>query len=146
MVAFSSSFFFLLLLVPCLVGGSRCTDVRVLNFSQPVDHFTYALDASTFEQRYIVCDPPAPPRGILFYAGNEGDIEGFATASGFVWDLAGALGCTVLFAEHRYYGTSVPAGPQWAQLSSQQALTDFVLLATAIRAERNDIPLIAIGN
>jgi len=47
----------------------------------------------------------------LFYAGNEGGIHAFYDNTGFQTDtLALKWNATVVFAEHRYYGTSMPFG------------------------------------
>ncbi|CAM9186560.1 unnamed protein product, partial [Lampetra planeri] len=57
-----------------------------------------------------------------------------------MWDVAEELGALLVFAEHRYYGESLPFGdkayssPQTLQyLSSAQALADFAVLIEHIR-------------
>ncbi|MCD7471064.1 hypothetical protein HAX54_011344 [Datura stramonium] len=54
----------------------------------------------------------APPRvgPIFLYCGNEGDIEGFAANTGFVWEIAPRFGALVIFPEHGYYEESMPYG------------------------------------
>ena len=52
-----------------------------------------------------------------------------------MWDMSKAFNATVVFAEHRYYGKSVPFGEKSYDsleniryLSSEQALADYVYL------------------
>lgn len=46
---------------------------------------------------------------ILFYAGNEGNIEGFWDNTGFITtELASQMNALVIYAEHRYFGKSFP--------------------------------------
>ena len=76
-----------------------------------LDHFSFVNNAS-FRQRIIVSmDHWRPQEGVIFfYTGNEGDIMQFANNTGFMWDYADDFGAMVVFAEHRYYGESLPFG------------------------------------
>ncbi|KAL6081665.1 hypothetical protein STEG23_005572, partial [Scotinomys teguina] len=83
----------------------------VLYFQQKVDHFGFS-DTRTFKQRYLKADRHWKRNGgsILFYTGNEGDIVWFCNNTGFMWDVAEELNAMLVFAEHRYYGESLPFG------------------------------------
>ncbi|XP_039140115.1 lysosomal Pro-X carboxypeptidase-like isoform X2 [Dioscorea cayenensis subsp. rotundata] len=113
-------------------------DVRY--FGQTLDHFSFA-DLPGFQQRYLVGRNDLWSRNgpIFFYCGNEGDIEWFAENTGFVWEIAPRFGALVVFAEHRYYGKSMPFGSResaykdaksLAYLTAEQALADFATLLT----------------
>jgi len=103
----------------------------------PIDHFAFT-DPRTFRLRYLLNTENFQRNGpIFFYTGNEGPIEGFASNTGLMWDLAGEFGAAIIFAEHRYYGKSLPFGNDSYQkvtnlgyLSSEQALADFAQLIT----------------
>ncbi|XP_060066717.1 lysosomal Pro-X carboxypeptidase-like [Ylistrum balloti] len=111
-------------------------------FEQKVDHFGFAND-DTYKQRYLVADQFWDKNGgpIFFYTGNEGDITWFCNNTGFMWELAPKLKALLIFAEHRYYGASLPYGADAAKdpnklqyLTSEQALADFAILIQELKA------------
>lgn len=129
-------------------------------YTQTVDHFSWA-NGDTFEQRYLVnkdhwCGKNCP---ILFYCGNEGDIEVFTNNTGWMWQNAESLHAMLIFAEHRYYGKSIPYGldptlvtPKYIKqlgfLNSEQALADYAKLIYSIKNELYEAklsPVIAVG-
>ncbi|XP_061538608.1 lysosomal Pro-X carboxypeptidase [Phycodurus eques] len=125
-------------------------------FDQKIDHFGFVEDG-TFKQRYLVADKQwrSPGGPILFYTGNEGDITWFCNNTGFMWDVAGDLGAMLIFAEHRYYGESMPFGADSYSdskhlnyLTAEQALADFAVLIQNVKLSRagaQQSPVIAIG-
>lgn len=59
---------------------------------------------------------------------------------GFIWEIAEEFAALIVFAEHRYYGDSMPYGQKsydnnerLGYLTSQQALADYVDLLTYLR-------------
>ncbi|KAJ8280669.1 hypothetical protein GJAV_G00057550 [Gymnothorax javanicus] len=125
-------------------------------FDQKIDHFGFLLNG-TFKQRYLVNDQHWHQENgpILFYTGNEGDITWFCNNTGFMWDKAEELGAMLVFAEHRYYGESLPFGQDsyldaehLNYLTSEQALADFAVLIKALKKTipgAQNSPVIAIG-
>jgi len=127
-------------------------------FDQRVDHFNFVND-TTFKQKYLINDTWWKTNNgpIFFYTGNEGDIEAFAQNSGFMWDIAPEFGAMLVFAEHRYYGTSLPFGPDSVKpgepamngyLTSEQALADYAELLTYLKGNIKgaaNSPVIAFG-
>eukprot|EP01132_Coremiostelium_polycephalum_P004796 gene4796-5981_t len=129
---------------------------------QTLDHFNFNTEGS-FAQRYLLSDTywnkPNPGdkvcKGpVLFYTGNEGDIVWFYQNSQFVTNvLAQELGALLLFAEHRYYGETLPFGnnsylPQnLGYLTSEQALADYAQLIPSVLEELGALhcPVIAVG-
>jgi len=91
-------------------------------------------------------DPKTGP--ILFYAGNEGDIWNFYKNCGFVTEtLAKKYKAMVVFAEHRFYGTSMPFGADSFKketgnlkyLNVQQALEDFNYFVYKFKLDNPDL-------
>ncbi|XP_042543628.1 lysosomal Pro-X carboxypeptidase isoform X1 [Dipodomys spectabilis] len=125
-------------------------------FHQKVNHFGFS-DTKTFKQRYLIADRHWKKDGgsILFYTGNEGDIVWFSNNTGFMWDVAEELSAMLVFAEHRYYGKSLPFGNNSFKdakhlnfLTSEQALVDFVELIKHLKRTipgAENQPVIAIG-
>lgn len=124
-------------------------------FEVPLDHFNYAINES-FKIRYLFNDSYVDPQSghspLFFYTGNEGDIETFAQNTGFMWELAQKQRACVVFAEHRYYGKSMPFGnmtfnttQNYGYLSVEQTLEDFVWLITSLQQKFNYGPVIAFG-
>ncbi|KAF0689377.1 Aste57867_19169 [Aphanomyces stellatus] len=110
-------------------------------FVQALHH----IEASplTFNQRYFVCDEffTSPADGpIFFYVGNEGDVELYLNHTGLMWENAASFGARLVFAEHRYFGKSMP--PRGAHQSlteyaapcaSQLAMVDYAVLLAHLR-------------
>ncbi|KAI8799105.1 lysosomal Pro-X carboxypeptidase isoform X1 [Biomphalaria glabrata] len=129
---------------------------RTLYFNQQVDHFGFANN-QTFKQRYLLADQFWSRNGgpIFFYTGNEGDIDWFCNNTGYMWDIAPDFKALLVFAEHRYYGESLPFGSDTYKnatflnyLSSEQALADFAELIRYIKATlpgAQNSPVIAFG-
>ena len=129
--------------------------MTVVNVTQKVDHFAFDSSA-TFDQRVVISLDHWGKDGspIFFYTGNEGDIFMFANNTGFVWEFAESFGAMVVFAEHRYYGTSLPFGDDSFSSSSktkyltvEQALEDFASNIEWIKCNYNahSSPVIAFG-
>nr|XP_055055252.1 dipeptidyl peptidase 2 [Misgurnus anguillicaudatus] len=132
------------------------SDLKEKYFKQILDHFNYnSLGNGTFDQRYLITDQywRKGYGPIFFYTGNEGDIWDFALNSGFITELAEVQRALVIFAEHRYYGKSLPFGkdsfkiPQVGLLTVEQALADYAVMITQLKEElgAQSCPVIVFG-
>ncbi|CAK4620407.1 unnamed protein product [Aphanomyces euteiches] len=132
---------------------SNCT---LLWFDQRVDHFT-TLN-TTYKQRYYVYDKFWSRKSnghekdgpIFFYVGNEGDVTLYVNHTGLMWENAQEFGALIVFAEHRYYGRSMPFGDKYKDhlqyLTHEQALADYAFLLRSLQKQYGvDVPVIAFG-
>ncbi|KAI3443989.1 hypothetical protein Pfo_000654 [Paulownia fortunei] len=111
-------------------------------FPQNLDHFTFQPKSyKIFYQKYLINSQywhkGAP---IFVYTGNEGDIDWFASNTGFLLDIAPKFHALLVFIEHRFYGESMPFGKHsyrsaktLGYLNSQQALADFAVLIRSLK-------------
>ncbi|XP_037232844.1 lysosomal Pro-X carboxypeptidase isoform X1 [Falco biarmicus] len=142
---------------PCRRGAAPPVAPYLTRYlTQQIDHFGFDENL-TFQQRYLVADQHWKKNNgpILFYTGNEGDITWFCNNTGFMWDVAEELKAMLVFAEHRYYGESLPFGNESFSdskhlnyLTSEQALADFAVLIEYLKATiagARYSPVIAIG-
>jgi len=70
----------------------------------------------------------------LFYAGGEGEVESFVENTLFLQELASRFSCNLVYAEHRWYGESIPGmntidPTNYTYLTSYQAMADFERIA-----------------
>ena len=137
-------FISLLLVLPLI----SCYEYEIRYVDQPVDHFNYQ-NHDQFKQKLLInLKHWKEGNPIFFYTGNEGPIEGFADNTGFIFDIAPQFNAGIVFAEHRYYGTSLPFGVEnsfkkenLGFLSIEQAMADF---AKVIKGYKTD-KVIAFG-
>jgi pimeloyl-ACP methyl ester carboxylesterase len=74
-------------------------------------------------------------------AGNEAPVDVYVNNTGLIWDLAPRLGALVVFAEHRFFGKSIPplAGKAncLSTLTATQALADFAEVVRVVKQKFN---------
>lgn len=139
-----------------LLSCCEAVDYKEAFFDQIIDHFNFeSFGSQTYKQRYIYNDTwwDKGVGPIFFYAGNEGSIEGFWENSGFILEIAPIHKALVLFAEHRYYGRSLPFGESSFEnatigwLSIEQALADYAFFLKAFKKSfgAENCPVIAFG-
>eukprot|EP00192_Tetraselmis_astigmatica_P002928 CAMPEP_0117662848 /NCGR_PEP_ID=MMETSP0804-20121206/8269_1 /TAXON_ID=1074897 /ORGANISM="Tetraselmis astigmatica, Strain CCMP880" /LENGTH=600 /DNA_ID=CAMNT_0005469769 /DNA_START=243 /DNA_END=2046 /DNA_ORIENTATION=- len=133
---------------------SRCT-VHFRNTT--LNHFSWATppgNVTTYSQRYFLCfDNWSAARGwpIFFYAGNEADVTLYLNNTGLMWESAPMFGAALVFAEHRYYGESLPFGDDFPNhleyLTVDQAMADYAELIADLKMQFNcqDSAVIAFG-
>eukprot|EP01025_Chloroclados_australasicus_P033606 TRINITY_DN342_c0_g2_i1.p1 TRINITY_DN342_c0_g2~~TRINITY_DN342_c0_g2_i1.p1 ORF type:complete len:527 (+),score=40.06 TRINITY_DN342_c0_g2_i1:195-1775(+) len=126
-----------------------------------VDHFSFVQESSdllTYKQRYFICGrdywkPTADGRTgpIFFYTGNESPVTLYINATGLMWEWAPEIGALMVFAEHRYYGKSIPLPlddpKNLRYLSTEQATMDYANLIFSLKSQlgAQDSPVIAFG-
>lgn len=145
-----------LLVMPAvaLVAPSRRPTARDCDtkwFEQKLDHWGFAATPTdgfplTFKQRYLVCYPtgvtPTTTENVFFYVGNEADVELYANDTGLMWENAATFKAVLVFAEHRYFGESLPfpgepmpPPAKLKYLNPDQAMVDYAELIAALRGD-----------
>ena len=113
-------------------------------FRQPVNQLSSSvLPNVSYNQRYLLDSQPPTAQRLFFFCGNEGDVAEFANFAGLLRELAPSFGAAVVYAEHRFYGQSLPFGnrsfePQnirW--LTAEQAMADYAALIRHLRTQLN---------
>lgn len=144
------------LTLPRSIEPAGDTSYKEYKFRTKLDHFAFHNN-KTFEIRYMVADQYWDHSGgpIFFYTGNEDEVENFVVNTGIMWDWAPEFNALIVFAEHRYYGQSLPFGDKSYEsphnlgyLSSEQALADYADLILHLKfalpgAEKS--PVVAFG-
>lgn len=92
---------------------------------------------------------------ILFYCGNEDDVDVYYANTGYITDtLPASMKALVVFGEHRYYGKSMPFGdksfiPENVRfLTVYHTMMDYVKLIQFIKysdVKYKNSPVIAVG-
>lgn len=128
-------------------------------FDQTIDHFNWAAPLGgkrTYRQRYFTYDKYWKSTGdkkgpIFFYFGNEDNVELYVNATGLMWENAEQFNALLVFAEHRYYGSSIIFQPgtkncmNW--LTTEQAMADFATLIRFLKISLHteSSPVIGFG-
>ncbi|EEC04812.1 prolylcarboxypeptidase, putative [Ixodes scapularis] len=116
-------------------------DKREAGGMRRVDHFTFR-DNRTYQMRYAIADQFWDRKGgpVFFYTGNEDPYETFIKETGVIWEWAPDFKALIVFAEHRFYGKSLPFGDESYQspknlgyLTSEQALADYAYLVVYLK-------------
>jgi len=109
-------------------------------FEQNLDHFASGIGpdgVTSFSQRYYVCGKELynweAGNPVFFYFGNEAEVTAYIEYTGFMWEQADEFNALLVFAEHRYYGESMPYGEseivddtqKLKYLTTEQALADY---------------------
>eukprot|EP01060_Flectonema_neradi_P004167 TRINITY_DN12734_c0_g1_i1.p1 TRINITY_DN12734_c0_g1~~TRINITY_DN12734_c0_g1_i1.p1 ORF type:complete len:516 (+),score=118.00 TRINITY_DN12734_c0_g1_i1:64-1548(+) len=112
---------------------------------QTLDHFAYTSEYyKTFKQRVFVCGEEnwTPGDPIFFYCGNEADVTLYVKHTGLMWENKDAFKALLVFAEHRYYGETLPFGNESFSnqniryLNHEQALGDYASVIREFKKSR----------
>lgn len=122
-------------------SSANCTWVYV---DQPLSHYDPGAAGSTFKQRLCIYDKywsGGEKQGPIFlYVGNESPVDEYINATGLMWESAPEFGALLVFAEHRYFGESMPQiqgrSRCLAWLSSNEALADYASVVEHFRTNR----------
>jgi len=120
------------------------------SFSQNLDHFGSGVGpdgVTTFAQRYFVCGKDLyqweAGNPVFFYFGNEAEVTDYIDYTGLMWEQAENFNALLVFAEHRYYGESLPYSQsevvddaqKLKYLTTDQALADYAVLIDSLQKD-----------
>ena len=117
----------------------------------------FGWENETWQQRLFIYDKHYRQGGpLLFYTGNEANIELFVNNTGWMWAHAPELSAALIFAEHRFFGMSIPVQCGGSSvdatlqrcggfLSSQQAMADYARVITMLSEEYNTTKVVTVG-
>jgi len=137
-------------------GVPNCTQRYI---TQYIDHFNWAIPEGssngTYQMRYMTYDgfvKNGKIDTVFFYCGNEDAVDLYVNNTGFMWELGQKLNAYLVFAEHRYYGKSLPFPPRTPlclnYLTTEQAMADYAYLISYLRSnitDGNHVPFIGFG-
>lgn len=129
--------------------SNKC-DLR--EFILPIDHYSFSSEKRTYKERVFVCSYHYEVGGpLLFYTGNESPVDVYVENTGFLWETGQLMSGLIIFAEHRYYGSSQPFDPEKCNLrslrylSGTQAMADYASVITAISSEFKTVGTVVFG-
>ncbi|ETO33032.1 hypothetical protein RFI_04074 [Reticulomyxa filosa] len=112
---------------------------------------------TTYQERYFVCGGKnwKANNSIWFYTGNEADVELYINNTGLMWENSDNFDSIMVFAEHRYFGQSLPFDSNTQDmdnrylvfLNTDQALADYAFLIQTLKTQWNswNSPVIGIS-
>jgi len=112
---------------------------------QTFDHFNQS-DTRTYKQQVLIYDDYWKKNGssldapLFIICGGEAPVRGGYNHDGLVFELASQLGAIIVAPEHRFYGASLPFGPEdsyipsnLARLTVQQSLQDYAAVLDTVK-------------
>jgi len=133
--------------------GNFFSFVEEKYFTQYIDHFSSDMKDKKFEQRYMIDNSALLieedtkvsdikgtgnkkkykyPKCIFFYAGNEAPVTKYINSTGLMFENAKEFSALIVFAEHRYWGKSIPS-KDIKYLTYEQAMEDYVTLIGSLK-------------
>ena len=98
--------------IPLAIAIHSSLDCTWQFIDQPLSHFERGATAErVLKQRLCIYDKYWKSNStlpIFLYTGNESPVEEYVNNTGLLWTLAEKHSALVIFAEHRYFGESMP--------------------------------------
>ena len=128
-------------------------EVDLDHLSKPTPRFDihYSVETHNMTDAQLEFNVTSETQPILLALAGEESLDSFYGEAGFIENLGAATGSRVIYAEHRYFGSSMPfndteafAAPFNSWLTVEQALHDHIQLIEKVNAN-NTAPVIAVG-